>query len=175
VLTKPDEQTKETGALKQELAGREIAERHLKRRAFWTRLLEKSKSRTALGANKSPSDDHWLSVSVGISGIYFNYLILKDYAAVDLYIDVGDKTKNKSIFDALLNQKTEIEADFGGVLEWRRLDDKRTSRIVKVILDKGDLRHEETWDSLQDEMIDVMLRMDQTFRNRLPKLRHLLK
>lgn len=170
VLTRPDEQTKETGALKQELAGREDAERHHKRMAFWTSLLEKIKTRTTLGANKSPTTDHWLSVSTGQSGVNFNYLILKDHAAIDLYIDVGDKDKNKAIFDTLFADRERIETDFGENLSWRRLEDKRASRVVHEI-HSGDLRHEETWAPLQDEMIQRMIRFDQVFRPRLIALR----
>jgi len=172
VLAKPDEQIKQAGAAKQELAEREVAERHRKRLAFWTRLLEKSNLRTRLSANRSPSDDHWLSVSTGRSGINFNYLIMKDRAAVDVNIDVGDQATNKAIFDALQNQREQIVAALGFELDWRRLEDKRASRIVHEIY-KGNLRDEDSWDALQDEMIDHMIRLDQVFRPQLQKFRNL--
>lgn len=49
---------------------------------------------------------------------------------VEVYIDCGDKTKNEQIFDCLLANKAEIEAEFGAPLTWERLDTKRASRIA---------------------------------------------
>lgn len=49
---------------------------------------------------------------------------------VDLYIDTGSRTQNKAIFDGLFARRAEIEASFGGPLEWERIDDKRASRIA---------------------------------------------
>lgn len=165
VLSGPDEQTREIGEQKKELA-----ERHLLREEFWTKLLDRSKYRTKLGVNRSPSRDHWLSIATGRSGLTFNYLILKDGAAIDLYIDVGDQDKNKAIFDALLAEKEAIETEFGEPLEWRRLDDKRASRIVRLYKGEGSLTERDRWDGLQDKLIDSMIRFDAAFRKRIRKI-----
>ncbi|MBK8032224.1 MAG: DUF4268 domain-containing protein [Chloroflexi bacterium] len=111
VLVAPDEQTREIGETKKELA-----DRHHLRLEFWTTLLERSRTRTHLFSNKTPSHDHWLGTGSGRSGIEFNYLILKDGAGIDLVIDVGDYDKNKAVFDRLYAHKDEIEAEFGDVL-----------------------------------------------------------
>src|SRR5262249_45099679 len=143
VLAAPDEQTREIGETKKELA-----DRHIKRLEFWKLLLERSKNKTRLFSGKSPSTDHWLSTGAGRSGINFNYLIWMDRAGVDVYIDVGDYEKNKAIFDQLYVEKDEIEASFGEPLDWRRLDERRASRIVKLFEDCGNLTQPETWDTL---------------------------
>lgn len=165
VLAGPDEQTREIGEQK-----KEYAERHIERLKFWEGLLERSRGRTKLAENRSPSRDHWLSVAVGKSGLNYNYLILKDRIAVDLYIDFGDYDKNKAAFDQLFAQKDEIEREFGEPLDWRRLDDKRTSRIVKVYRDMGGLDTPDKWPQFQDMLIDAMIRFDKTFRKRLRNL-----
>lgn len=170
VLAQPDIKIKEIGASKKELTEHEFADRHYKRIEFWTGLLEKSKALTRLGANKSPAKDHWLGITTGISGIAYNYLILKDGAGVDLYIDVGAYDRNKLIFDALYVDKEQIESEFGAVFDWRRLDDKRASRIVHKI-STGSLRQQETWDELQSQMIEAMIKLDKVLRNRLQNLR----
>jgi hypothetical protein len=51
---------------------------------------------------------------------------------VELYIDSGAEAINKQIFDALLVQRAEIEAEVGHELTWQRLDNRRASRIARI-------------------------------------------
>lgn len=157
----PDEQTKATGDLKKELANeKEEAERHRLRLEFWTQLIERSKGRTSLFTNRKPNKDHWLSIGAGKSGLLFTYSILQQGALVEFYIDSNDA---KTIFDSLLKYRDTIEASFGEPLDWRRLDQKNASRIVKKI-DYGGLRQTDTWEALQGTMIDAMIRLEKAFR-----------
>jgi len=48
----------------------------------------------------------------------------------EIYLDCGDKLKNKQIFDCLSTQKEQVEQELGTKLSWERLDDKRACRIV---------------------------------------------
>jgi hypothetical protein len=166
VLAAPDNQIREIGETKKELA-----DRHYHRREFWTGLLERSQGRTRLFSGKSPSTDHWLGTGSGKSGIEFNYFILKDGAGIDLYIDVGDQERNKRIYDLLYAEKDAIEVEFGEPLEWRRLDDKRASRIVRVYRDNGSLNEPDTWPSLQDMLIEKMILFDKALRPRITRMK----
>ncbi|NUQ79577.1 MAG: DUF4268 domain-containing protein [Polyangiaceae bacterium] len=49
---------------------------------------------------------------------------------VELYLDTGDQSGTKRIFDALQNKKEEIETELGEPIHWERLDDKRASRVA---------------------------------------------
>ena len=56
-----------------------------------------------------------------------------DRVRTEIYIDMGDQTKNKELFDKLFEQKEIIEKEFGNELTWERLDDKRACRICSYI------------------------------------------
>ncbi len=168
VVAKPDEQTKEIGETKKEIVERQI---NHQRKDFWTKLLEKSQTLTTLGANRSPGGDHWLTIATGKSGVNYNYLIFTDSAAIDVYIDTYNYEKNKAIFEQLLAERDAIEVEFGTTLEWRRLDDKRASRILYPIANIGSLRQPETWEQLQEVMIQAMIKLDKIFRGRIAKLK----
>jgi hypothetical protein len=167
VVAAPSEQIKRQGDEK-----KEWAERHYRRVEFWKGLLEKSKGKTTLFANISPSTNQWISTGVGKSGITLNYGIYKDHGGVDLYIDCDVDSagaRNKEIFDQLREQQVSIEEEYGRPLEWQRLDTKRAARIRSTI-SGGGLATPEAWDSLQDEMIASMIRFEKALVPRLKQV-----
>ncbi len=166
VMARPDQQSKEIGEKK-----KEWADRNHRCLAFWESLIDRSKGRTKLFTNLSPGKETWLGTGAGKSGVAFNYNIWTNAGGVELYIDYAHDAgqKNKTIFDALYAQRDAIEREFEGPLEWSRLDEKRASRIGKHI-PGGGLTQPDTWPTLQDQMIDAMIRLDRALRPRLAKI-----
>ena len=107
----PSSEAKQIGKQKGQLV-----ERHFKRLDFWTKLLEKAKSKTNLHSNVSPSKDNWISASAGKSGMGWAYSIIMNKAAVELTIDRGPDKKDETdwIYEKLLNNREKIEKQFGG-------------------------------------------------------------
>ncbi|MCW4028343.1 MAG: DUF4268 domain-containing protein [Candidatus Bathyarchaeota archaeon] len=154
IVSEPSSQIKEAGETVEELA-----ERHVKRRQFWTQLLPESNKKTQLFSNISASKDHWISAGAGISGVVYQYLILKDGARVQLAIEGSDQNRNKAIFDGLSSVKDLIEKDFGEQLAWNRLDNKKASYITKSVIDKG-LRDKEEWPKIIEKLVEEMVRLE---------------
>ena len=151
---------------------KELAERHVKRRQFWTELLDKIKGKNIeLFANIKPGKENWIQTGSGKSGVTYNYVILMHSARLDLYIDTGKRDDNKRIFDQLFSQKDKIEAAFGEKLDWQRLDDKRASRISAHVNKRVGLRNEDKWDKLQEDMIEAMTRFEKALREPIASIR----
>lgn len=169
IIAGPSEESKDIGTEKKELA-----KRHHKRLAFWESLLSKSKEKTKLFSNVSPSKESWISTGVGLTGLSLNYVVTYDWGAVELYIDKGKDSEsiNKERFDYLFSKKEVIEKELGEQLIWERLDNKRASRIRKKFDGVG-LRDEERWDDLQHKMIDFMIRFEGTLKKYIPELRRI--
>ncbi len=165
VVAGPTREARQVGEQKKELA-----ERHLLRLEFWKQLLERARDKTQLHARIAPGTDNWISASAGKSGISYSYVIRMEDAQVELYIDRGDAEQNKRIFDALHEHKTEIEADFGGPLEWQRLDAKRACR-VRYLLTDGGLQDKQHWPKIQDAMIEAMIRLERVMKPHLQRLK----
>lgn len=166
VIVGPSVESKTFGKQKKELA-----ERHVLRLKFWEQLLARAKSRgVLLHAQRSPSKDSWITAGAGVrSGVSFSYVIwVTEEAAVELYIDTGDKEENKRIFDSLQKNQTAIEAAYGGPLSWERLDDKRAAR-VRSVLKEGGLIDEAKWPGIQDAMISAMDRLSKAVKPFLAK------
>ncbi|MBI3615032.1 MAG: DUF4268 domain-containing protein [Candidatus Omnitrophica bacterium] len=150
----------------------EWKERHYLRVEFWRTLLERSKGKTKLFQNIKPGRNHWLATGAGRSGARFTYVILQDQGVVELYIDHGKGRgeENKAVFDALFSERKVIEQEFGGAMDWERLDHRRGCRIAKRFM-IGGLKDKRSWPTLQDAMIDAVVRLEKALRPRITGLK----
>ena len=150
-----------------------INKTELMRREFLKQLLEKSNKKTTLFSSisppKPPIKDHWVSKGAGISGVLYQYVILKDAARVQLSIESEDRDKNKRIFDALYKNRDQIERDFGGHLIWDRLNECISSRIKRIVENKG-LNDKNIWSRIQDKMTDAMVRLEKALSKHIREL-----
>jgi len=166
LIVGPSEEGREVGEAKKELA-----ERYDLREKFWAGLLARAKESTKLHANISPGRYSWVGAGSGKRGLGFNYGIRKHEGAVELYIDRGKDAdeENKAIFDSLAQSREAIEGDFGGPLEWQRLEGKRACRIRKII-NAGGYRDGAKWDDVQRAMADAMVRLEKALKPHIAKL-----
>lgn len=147
----------------------QMKERHLLRRKFWTAYLKEINKVSSLYQNVNPSKDHWLSAGSGMSGVVYNSVATGDYIRIELTISGRTQEENKKIFDTLITQRNQIEADFGNPMEWERLDDKRMSRI-KYELGDVSIFHEEDWPKMFAFMVDVVPKFERVFKNPIQRL-----
>jgi hypothetical protein len=98
---------------------------------FFADLLERLKgTRPGITRARKTLPQNWWSFGAGRAGFYFGWVFAqKDKLRVELYIDTGSKERNKAGFDALKEQKKEIEQAIGSTLNWERLNHRRASRI----------------------------------------------
>lgn len=140
------------------------------RKSFWEGLLERSRAKTKLFGNVSASDDNWILTGSGISNIHYQYLIREHDAEVNFLIE-RERDRNKRDFDILAARQTEIEASFGAALNWNRSDQTIKSRITGGLPGGGYRSDRGEWPSIQDRMIDAMLRLEKTLSPYLSELR----
>ncbi len=140
-------------------------------RRFWTQLIERSKPITPLFANRSTTTDHWLSAGIGKAGFWLSLSLTKDSAMAECGIRPSkDSDKNKAILAALRTQQKQIEAVFGEALDWEDLPERIGCRISKEI-NKGWLTPEAEWPTLQDQIIDMAVRLDKALKGPIQSLK----
>lgn len=84
----------------------------------------------------SPDGQSWINVlRIGSHGegnasfLSFSFARRGQFR-VELYIDQGDKERNKQLFDGLQSRAEKIASKVGENLSWERLDNRRASRIA---------------------------------------------
>ncbi len=151
-----------------------VKNRHTVRREYWEKALEAfQKSQCNLYDNISPSKDHWLSAGSGLSGCPYNLIFNKTELRVELWISRSATEENKFLFDFLLALKDEIETSFGDVLEWMRLDEKKSCRIQYSCAADG--FNKDTWKESVAWHLEHMRRLEQALKKPLQKAAEALK
>ena len=140
-------------------------------RRFWSQLIERSKPRSGLLANRSPTTDHWMSCGIGRAGYALHFTLTSDRARVECYVRFGNEgaDRAKAAFRELKEQKLSIEREFGGPLDWQELPGRIGSRICYDI-DGGWGTPEAEWPSLQEKLIEAMLRLERALREPIRRL-----
>lgn len=134
---------------------------------FWTQVIERSKARTDLLATRAASDRKYF-VGHRSSNIEFLLYLNPDVCGVGCYIKGGEE-KSARAFNLLKAQHEQIEKAFGGTLEWSPKEGKAHCRIDCHLLG-GYKSPESEWSTIQDNMIDALIRLDEALRKPLQAL-----
>lgn len=131
---------------------------------FWTGFLERARERGELFARNTPSGKPWISTGMGRRGIGLAIVVNRSESRVLIHIELpnDDGTLAQAAFDSLHAHKDEIEARFGGPLEWQRNSEKRRSRIL-VEFARGSDTPTSEWPEFQELLIDTAVRMKAAF------------
>jgi hypothetical protein len=168
LIVGPSDEAKDVGQTK-----KDIAERYGIRKRWWTMLVNRSASKSKLHAHITPGEYGWIGTSSGFRGLNYNYVVLESECCVELYIDRGKdaEEENKRIFDQLVAHQTEIETAFGAPLSWERLEGRRACRIRYTSAAGGWRSPEEDWPTVQDDIIEAMIRLERALKPYIAKLK----
>lgn len=140
-------------------------------RDFFSALLQVVKQRLpGLTSANVALPQNWFGFPSGRTGFMYGVSFTsKSKLRVDLYIDTGDKDRNKACFDTLVAERSGIEAEIGEELSWERLDDRRASRVA--VFRTGSIADPpEKLAELRDWAVDMLGRFTKVFGRRVVAL-----
>lgn len=150
---------------------KEHSTREVKRRHFWTQMLKKMTDKTDLFSGRAPPTSGWFGAGAGKEGVSYQMGIQKHAARINVWLYIDSKEVNKTRFDELLKHREKIESEFGGKLDWRRMDEHRSSSIeAQVSTQIGWDDEGEELEKLQEDMIETLLRLEKTFKPYIQQL-----
>ena len=144
LLTGPSEEARKIGEQK-----REISERDSLQLQFHEGIKEHLPSSFHLFDNVSPKSRQYISASV--NGVSYAIHITNDGGYAQIYIDLGEESKNNTVFDQLEAKRQEVESEVGHELIWKRLPGNRACRIHTPLTSAG-LRNKEKWPEVQERL-----------------------
>jgi hypothetical protein len=142
-----------------------------RRQQWWTRVLDELSQSTDLFAGRQPPAETWIGAGSGVRGVSYVLTVSKTRSTAELYIDLGRNSRdaNKRLFDFLRPRASEIEAAFGGTLEWDRLDQKRASRVCWV-QKAGYQLPDGKWADATSAQAAAMIRLEGALRPKVSRL-----
>ncbi|MFL5845302.1 MAG: DUF4268 domain-containing protein [Solirubrobacteraceae bacterium] len=149
---------------------RSLAPRHESRRLFWATLLDLAGDRSHPHVSVSPSTDSWLGAGSGRSGVHFLYTIRQEDSGAHLVFESSDAELNARNFEALAIEREQIESEFGGPLDWDRVEGRKRCFVGVTLEGGGYTADRDRWPEIQQAMLDAMLRLDAVFRPRIQTL-----
>lgn len=149
------------------------SERRLAFQAFYADVLETLKERSpGITAASRTQPESWFNFASGRTGVAFGWsFVSQSRFRVEVYIDAGERERNLAIFEALQQQREEIEQGMGVSLEWEALEGRRATRIAAytpflVTIEST----EEELSQLKEWLMTTTVEMVRAFRNRLKTL-----
>ena len=119
----------------------------------------------------SVTQNNW-NASPSVSGAAYSIVLTQKAIFVKFNIDRPDANENKRIFDSMFAGREQIEASFGGQLNWRRMEKDRASRIEAAL--ECDGFNEENWPEMiawaAKASTDLEAALSEPFRNALSEL-----
>lgn len=144
--------------------------RFSRRLEFWEATLGEFRLRgISRFQNVNPTRDHWLSAGSGLSACSYNLIFSKDEARVEFNMARADTHENKRMFDSLYAERHQIEAEFGDQLVWKRLDDKKSSRVEYA--QTFDSYDKSNWPEMIDWLAKTLPRIERAISPRLGQLK----
>lgn len=135
--------------------------RYTIRKKYWLQLLPLLQE-INLFQNINASNDQWLSVGAGISGLQYTLTNTKSIARIELGIVTSSKEINKSYFRRLFSKKEMIEEALGQTIEWQELPESKMSRI-KIELTDVDFFNENEWAKRNDYFLEMFQKFQAAF------------
>ena len=152
--------------------------RYEKRKAYWAYVLPQLRE-TLNGpySNVNPSKSDAIDGFFGTSGIhlYCTIKLRSSSVSAGLWIDTGDTTTSKKLFDLIYNDKDKIEKQFNKPIVWDRKDGHRSCSIY-VALHDVDFTDKEQWPKLAQFQTEYAKKFaDIVFYPREDAIKQLLK
>lgn len=160
IIEKPNDFVKTANA---SINNRELSKSQAERLTFWNRFNEVLISKNKPFNVRKATTDPWYDVALGTSEAHISITLVNKMKSIGIEVYIND---NKELFDKLYSEAEAIQDELGFIMEWQRLDNKKASRIIYYISGL-DFNNHENYDELINEVIDKVIIIRDSFRNRL--------
>lgn len=168
VVSKPNDWSRSTSEAKRVAAGDDISDTKALQLEYWQALNAHIEQRGGPIRTRTGRPQHWQNYSVGRTGFRITASVnsRENRIRTELFMHSDDA---KAFFNLLLEQRPEIESEFGTRLEWDELPGRKGARI-SVSIDSADCAQRNDWDRQHEWLAQQLERFHRVFSNRIKRL-----
>ena len=168
IVSKPNDWIRTVSQEAQRAANENLSETQLQQMQYWTRLAEYMSDANCQISSLNPVPKSFVFLRIGKAGIRWKVSISKQKKRLSVWLDMFDE-KATAHFNLLVQDRAEIEQEFGISLEWDELPAQQSSRVS---LHKGntDPTDEADWPNQHAWLAEKLERFDNVFRERIQDL-----
>ena len=145
-----------------------LTETKKKQQDFWMFLKDRLNERKITSIKPhTPKACHWLNFAIGITGTCMSATVDTNRGAMSVGIRISS---DKDLYHRLMQQKQEVEEDFGGSFKWFAKEDKKCSNI-RFYNEDFDISKKIQWIEYADWMIENLLKLQKVFSQRIKLLK----
>lgn len=159
VIEKPNDFIKSSKSMKDI----ELTKAQSERLNFWTEFNRVLNDKGKPFNVRQATTNHWYNVAIGTSDAHIAITLVNNSGSIGVELYIND---NKDLFDSLFVNKDEIESKLGFNMHWKRLDDKKASRI-KSYIPGLNFDKQGNYPELMDRVIERVIRMRDVFKGYL--------
>lgn len=128
-------------------------------RAFWSQWIDALHSRRPEWSRATrPPRDSWFSTTTGSSGATYYTSFTRRGLSSELVFESPDAVLNAARFESLREQRQELEAAYGGALDWQELVDRKATRVADYLAG-ADVAIESDWAQYLAWILDRQTRL----------------
>lgn len=128
-------------------------------RAFWSRWIDLVHAeRPGWSRATRPPRDSWFSMTAGTAGVTYYTSFTKRGLSSELVFESPDAEINLVRFEGLQSHREQLEAVYGGQLDWQELLGRKATRVAEYLPD-ADVALEEQWDQYLAWLLDRQTRL----------------
>jgi hypothetical protein len=128
---------------------------------FWTKFLDVAAAQGLVKHGRTATTANWMDNREG--PIDWSWTIREHNALAVLYVDGYAVVGNYAYLRRLQDFKTDIEAAYGGPLEWDLVDGRKHQKVMGLV-SAGGYRDEERWPAVIEAMLRAMTRLEAACR-----------
>lgn len=149
---------------------KDLADKDKRRYDFFKQLLDQCKQKTNIFANVSPVGyQNWVNAGAGKAGLMWAFVAIEKSARVELFFCAATSEINQKRFEIMLAEKDNIEKSFGEPLLWE-FKEGRKQQYIRSRCPIGGLEEESKWNLIQADLIDRLIRLENSVKNFIKKL-----
>lgn len=142
---------------------KEITDLKLSQLEYWTKLSEYIDNNNTPFNSRKPQPHHWYPLQMGSSLCHISLIIASNKKSINTHVYIND---DKDLFDYLYSKKDEIEEEIGVSLNWKRLDDKKASKI-EIDHESIDTLNKNNWENMIETHIGDAKKLYYVFKDRV--------